>query len=209
MRAAVPPPPEQIVENFGATKCASSRSQQSLLGFIVAVAEECFVELDVPCGLTNHCNSRSGVSFRRWAAPSQPCRSSASAAVPTDPPGDFAVVVLLTTLTLLEFVLPDRAAVLQNGNDVGLRTNFAATDCESFSANRRRCYALLCPARNSSGCNFVFVDRSSAGRSTLFLEIRNEKLAAYHRAAFLLFAALVQHARWHGGLRGREGEPPW
>ena len=34
-------------------------------------------------------------------------------------------------------------------------------------------------------------------------------LAAHHRAAFLLFAALVQHARWPGRVRGGEGEPPW
>ena len=34
-------------------------------------------------------------------------------------------------------------------------------------------------------------------------------LATHYRAAFLLFAALVQHARRPGRVRGGEGEPPW
>ena len=34
-------------------------------------------------------------------------------------------------------------------------------------------------------------------------------MAPHRRSAFLLFAALVQHARWPGRVRGGEGEPPW
>ena len=62
---------------------------------------------------------------------------------------------------------------------------------------------------NSSRCDFLFFDRSSADRRDLFLEIGSETLATHHRAAFLLFAALAQHARRSGRVRGREGEPPW
>jgi len=116
---------------------------------------------------------------------------------------------LRSALTPLSFVLPDGAAALQNGNDVGLRTNFAAADCGSVPANWRRCYTVLCASWNSSRCDFVFVDRSGADRRDLFLEIGSETLATHHRAAFLLFAAVVQHARRPGRVRGGEGEPPW
>ena len=114
-----------------------------------------------------------------------------------------------SALTLLSFVLPDRVAALQNDNDVGLRTNFAAADCGSVPANCKRCYAILCASWNSSGCDLVFVDRSGADRRNLFLEIGRETLATDYRAAFLLFAALVQHARRPGRVRGGKGEAPW
>ena len=114
-----------------------------------------------------------------------------------------------SALTLLSFVLPDRVAALQNDNDVGLRTNFAAADCGGVPANWRRCYAVLCASRNSSRCDLVFVDRSGADRRNLFLEIGRETLATHYRAVFLLFAALVQHARRPGRVRGGKGEPPW
>ncbi len=114
-----------------------------------------------------------------------------------------------SALTLLSFVLPDRVAALQNGNDVGLRTNFAAADCGSVPANCRRCYAVLCASRNSSRCDFVSVDRSGADRGNLFLEIGRKTLATHRRAAFLLFAALVQYAGRPGRVRGGEGEPTW
>src|SRR6185503_13608007 len=116
---------------------------------------------------------------------------------------------LRRALTLSSFVLPERVGGLQNGNDVGLRTKFAAADCGGVPANWKRCYAVLCASRNSSRRDFVFVDRSGTNRRNLFLEIANDTLAAYHRAAFLLFAALVEHARWPGRVRGGEGEPPW
>ena len=114
-----------------------------------------------------------------------------------------------SALTPLSFVLPDRVAALQNDNDVELRTNFAAADCGSVPANWRRCYAVLCASWNSSRCNFVFVDRSGVDRRNLFLEIGRETLATHYRAAFLLFAALVQHARRSRRVRGREGKPRW
>ena len=123
---------------------------------------------------------------------------------------DFALAALhcVDPLTLSSFVLPDGVAALQNGSDVGLRTFFAAANCGSVSANWRCCYAVLCASRNSSRCDFVFVDRSGADRCNLFLEIGRETLATHYRAAFLLFAALVQHARRPGRVRGGEGEPP-
>ena len=114
-----------------------------------------------------------------------------------------------SALTLLSFVLPDRVAASQNGNDVELRTNFAAADCSGVPANWIRCCAVLCASWNSSRCDFVFVNRSGADRRNLFLEIGRETLATDYRAAFLLFAALVQHARRPGRVRGGEGEPPW
>ncbi len=114
-----------------------------------------------------------------------------------------------SALTLSSFVLPDGVAALQNGSDVGLPTFFAAANCGSVSANWRCCYAVLCASWNSSRCDFVFVDRSGADRCNLFLEIGSETMATHHRAAFLLFAPLVQHARRPGRVRGREGEPPW
>ena len=116
---------------------------------------------------------------------------------------------VLIALTLSSFVLPDGVAALQNGSDVGLPTFFAAANCGSVSANWRCCYAVLCASWNSSRCDFVFVDRSGADRRNLFLEIGRETLATHYRAAFLLFAALVQHARRPGRVRGGEGEPPW
>ena len=114
-----------------------------------------------------------------------------------------------SALTLSSFVLPDGAAALQNGSDVRLPTFFAAANRGSLSANWRCRYAILCASRNSSRRDFVFVDRSGADRRNLFLEIGRETLATSHRAAFLLFAALVQHARRLGRVRGGEGEPPW
>src|SRR5437773_2776233 len=122
---------------------------------------------------------------------------------------EFELSSFRSALTPLSFVLPERAAALQNGNDVGLRTNFAAADCSSVPANWRRCYPVLCASRNSSRCDLVFVDRSGADRRNLFLEIGRETLATDYRAAFLLFTALVQHARRPGRVRGGEGEPPW
>src|SRR5262249_20127287 len=95
-----------------------------------------------------------------------------------------------------------------NGNDVGLRINFATADCGSVSADCRCCYAVLCAPQSSSRCHFLFVDRSESDRRNLFLEIGSDTLAAHHRAAFLLFAALVQHARWLGRVRCRNGESP-
>ena len=159
-------------------------------------------------GLTNHCNyvvvrpSASGSTAPTVPLFSKRCIADSLRATLRSP-------FFQSALTLLSFVLPDRVAALQNGNDVGLRTFFAAADCGSVSANWRRCYAVLCASWNSSGCDFVFVDRSGADRRNLFLEIGSETLAAHHRAAFLLFAALVQHARWPGRVRGGEGEPPW
>src|SRR5262245_55564480 len=102
------------------------------------------------------------------------------------------------SLIPLSFVLPDRVAVLQNGNGVGLRSFFTAADCRSVSANCGRCHAVLRPSWNSSGCDFVSVNGSCADRRNLLLEIRRNPLAANHRAAFLLFAALVQYAGWPG-----------
>ena len=96
-----------------------------------------------------------------------------------------------------------------NGNDVGLRINFATADCGSVSADCRCCYAVLRSARNSSKCHFLFVDRSESDRRNLFLEIGRDTLATSYRTAFLLFAALVQHARWPGRVRCRNGESPW
>jgi len=113
------------------------------------------------------------------------------------------------SLIPLSFVLPDRVAVLQNGNGVGLRTFFTAADCDGVPANCTRCYAVLCASWNSSGCDFLSVIRSGADRRNLFLEIRGDALAAHCRAAFLLFAALVQHARRPGRVRGGQGESPW
>jgi len=123
--------------------------------------------------------------------------------------GGFAVAVLWIRSNSISFVLPDRAAALQNGNNVGLRTSFAAADCGIVSANWRRCYAVLCALRDSSGCDLVFIHRSGADRCNLFLGIGTETLATHYRAAFLLFAALAQHARRSGRIRGGEGEPPW
>jgi len=88
-------------------------------------------------------------------------------------------------------MLPERVGGLQNGNHVGLRTNFAAADCGGVPANWKSCYTVLRSARNSSRRDFVFVVRSGANRRNLFLEIGGHALAAHHRAAFLLFAALV------------------
>jgi len=79
-------------------------------------------------------------------------------------------------------------------NNVGLRTSFASADCGSVSEHGRRCYAVLCAPGSSSGCDFVFVNRSGADRRNMFLEIGRDTLATSYRAAFLLFAALVQHA---------------
>ena len=110
--------------------------------------------------------------------------------------------------SLLSFVLPDWVAALQIGKHVELRTNFAAVHRSSVSADGRRRYAVLCASRNTSGCDFVSVNRSGADRRNLFLEIRDNALAAHYRTAFLLFAALVQHARRYGRRRGREGESP-
>src|SRR5262249_58408326 len=109
-----------------------------------------------------------------------------------------------SALTLLSFVLPVRVDDLQDGNDVRLRTNFSAADCSCIPANWRCSYAVLCASRNSSKCDFVFVDPNGANRRNLFLEIGADSLAAHHRTAFLLFAAVVQHSRRHVCVRGWE-----
>ena len=143
---------------------------------IRAVAEECFVDVRHARGLTRHCSRRSGVSFRvgqhrsNCAALQQAlhCRQVFWATLESPS--------FRSALTLLSFVLPDRVAFSQNGTGVRLRTNFAAADCGSVSANWRHCYAVLCASRNSSGRDFVFVHRSGADRCNLFLGIGTETL---------------------------------
>ena len=123
--------------------------------------------------------------------------------------GEFGVAVLSMRADPIVVCVARQSRCFTKLHDVGLRAFFAAPDCGSVPANGRRRYAVLCASRNSSGYDFVFVDDSGSDRRNLFLEIGSDTLATYCRTAFLLFAALVQHARRHGRVRGGEGKPPW
>src|SRR2546428_13560994 len=81
-----------------------------------------------------------------------------------------------SALTLLSFVLPDRVAALQNDNDVGLRTNFAAADCGGVPVNWRRCLAVLFGAWDSFRFGLGFFDRIGADLANQFFEIGGERL---------------------------------
>ena len=106
-----------------------------------------------------------------------------------------------SAVTLSWFVLPDGSAALQNGSDVGLPSFYASANCGSVSANWRCCYAVLCASRNSSRCDFVFLDRSGVDRCNLFLEIGSETwlliiapLFCYLRLWFNMLDGLVAFA---------------
>ena len=114
-----------------------------------------------------------------------------------------------SALTLFPLCCQTESMLYKMATMSGYEPAFAAADCGIVSANWRRCYAVLCALRDSSGCNLVFIHRSGADRCNLFLGIGTETLATHYRAAFLLFAALAQHARRSGRIRGGEGEPPW
>ena len=97
-----------------------------------------------------------------------------------------------------------------NGNDVGLRINFATADCGSVSADCRCCYAVLRSAWNSSGCHFLFVDRSQSDCRNLFWKsgairwlLIIAPLFCYLRLWFNMLDGLVAFA---GGKASRRGE---
>jgi len=107
-------------------------------------------------------------------------------------------------------VLPDRVAASQNGNDVELRTNFAAADCSGVPANWIRCCAVLCASWNSSRCDFRICQSLAALIAAIcFWKSGERRWLLIIAPLFLLFAAVVQHARRPGRVRGGEGEPPW
>jgi len=59
----------------------------------------------------------------------------------------------------------------------------------------------MCALQSSSRRGFVLVNPGGPRGGDLFLEIRPEPVAVNCRTAVLLFAALVQHARWYGRAR--------
>jgi len=85
----------------------------------------------------------------------------------------------------------------------------ASADRSGVSPNSQSRYAILCALGDSSGCNFVLVDLSGAGRRVLLLAIAYLSVAADHSADVLLSPALVQHARWNDCARCRPSHRAW